>query len=132
VLEDGRAWAVTDGAFDDALELIASELPNSPESQALALWLLEQKTRGRGMGLGSVDLRELTQHNRRLFKAAAQRVYDKAIVSSQGYNPIWLNLYFVLLKLIKSVNRRENPHIYNPHMDALIPPSGEKSGPGWE
>ena len=132
ILEDGRAWAVGDGAFDDALEAIASQLPASAEGKSLAIWLVEQKTGDRGMGLGRVDLRELTPPNRELFKSAAQRFYPQAIVNVGDYNPAWLELFAVLLKLIKLADKREDPRLYNPHMDALCPPTGAKVGPGWQ
>ncbi len=135
ILEDGRAWAYSNGAYAMVIEEIAAQLPDTPEGQALSNWLLEETNVG-SMGLGCVDIRELTEGNRKLFKQAAQRAYTLWRIDPNPHLQDELgtdsDVFYALLKLMKSVNKREDPKTYMQRMKSLIEPTGEKSGLGWD
>ncbi|MCI0661810.1 MAG: hypothetical protein L0220_12115 [Acidobacteria bacterium] len=138
VLNDGRAWAGANWAYDSAIRTISQALPTTQEGQDLADWLLQQTCEVKGMGLGSVDLRELTTQNQTLFiQAVRQAVINlKTQDGNDWYDPTafqsWREYFEVLPLLIESIERGEPPSMFNPHMNDLIPPTGNKSGPGWD
>src|ERR1022692_1100776 len=74
ILEDGRAYAAANWAYDAVVERIADALPETDDGHALKDWLKEQRVAVKG--LGSVDLRELTAVNRQLFQAAARKAFS--------------------------------------------------------
>jgi hypothetical protein len=39
--------------------------------------------------------------------------------------------FIVLADMVASVERGQPPEALNPHMRDVIPPTGERSGPGW-
>jgi hypothetical protein len=55
VLEDGRAYASSNWATDATLRAVSREVSD----QALRDWLLAQQSERVGMGMTSVDLREV-------------------------------------------------------------------------
>ena len=137
VLSDGRAWAGANWAYDAAIRAIAEALPSTQESNDLADWLLQQTSKVKGLGMGAVDLRELTTQNQTLFiQAIYQAVINLKIQDgSDWYDPTafpaWQEFFGVLPKLIESIERGEPATMFNPHMREVIPPTGDKSGPGW-
>lgn len=137
VFNDGRAWASANWAYDAAIRTIAQALPNTRDGNELAEWLLQQTSEIQGMGLGSVDLRELTVQNQTLFiQAIRQAVINlKTETGNEWHDPTafqcWREYFGVLLQLIESIERGEPALRFNPHMNDVIPPTGNKSGPGW-
>lgn len=137
VLEDGRAYAANNWSYDAVIERIARALPETGAGRALAAWLMEQRCVVRGAGLGSVDLRELAPGDQRLFVEA----FEKAIITTGEEGPVgwcdpafypgWLERFHDLIGMIASIRRGEPPTAFNPHMRDVIPPSGERAGPGW-
>ena len=140
ILEDGRAWSAASWAYDAAIRYIAEAVRerNTPEAIELAAWLLLQTNEEKGTGMGSVDLRELTTANRALFRTAAHDAFARLKLHPPNdwgdptFFPPWLERFQVLLRLFRSVDRREDPKSFNPHMRGLIDPTGEKAGPGWD
>jgi hypothetical protein len=137
ILQDGRAYAAASWAYDAVVERIADALPPSAAGQALAVWLREQTCLVRGPGMGRVDLRELTVENQRLFGRAAQRAFTRALLGGPAgwgdpsFYPGWMRRFRDLTRMMRCVRRREPPEAFNPHMRGLIPPTGERAGPGW-
>jgi hypothetical protein len=140
VLEDGRAWAAASWAYDAAVRYLARSLDriDTGEAQALSVWLLTQTNERLGAGMGRIDFRELTPENRALLRRAARHVFadleqhPPADWGDPAFFGPWLERFHDLLLLMKSVDRRESPETFNPHMRGLIEPTGRKTGPGWE
>ncbi|RKN48474.1 hypothetical protein [Micromonospora endolithica] len=124
ILEDGRAFAGGNRGIDLALEYLAAELPDGP----FRSWLLDQRAKIRGMGLTSVDLRELAPDNREVFYRAVRA----AAVGVRDRDPEFAEFFDHLPEMIRRWEAGEPPEEYNPHMRALIPPTGDRRGPGWE
>jgi hypothetical protein len=137
VLEDGRAYAANNWSYDAVIERIARALPETGAGRALSDWLMDQRSVVQGAGLGSVDLRELAPGDQRLFVEAV----EKAIITSEeespegwcdpAFYPGWLESFHDLSRMIASIRRGEPPTAFNPHIRDVIPPSGERAGPGW-
>lgn len=138
VLSDGRAYAASNWGYDRTVEAIAEALPDTDEGRHLAAWLLDQRCSVRGMGLGNVDVRELTPQNRQLFLRAVEDAYQTqkgkgpAGWHSPDLWPSWIARFSDLVKMIACVENGEAPGDFNPHMKDVIPPTGDKSGPGWD
>lgn len=138
VFNDGRAWAAANWAYDAAIRYIAQALPTTSNGQELANWLIQQTTQVQGQGLGAIDLRELTQNNQLLLLEAIRKAaknlktHDGKEWSDPSAFTSWKMYFEILSKLMDSIERGESPFAYNPHMNDIIPPTGNKSGPGWE
>ncbi len=137
VLTDGRAWSKANWAYDAVLDAIADALPNDGAGQLLAEWLLEQRCRVQGPGVGTVDLRELTDENRRRIVEAIPRALEMARKKGPrdwhdpSFFPQWLSAFELLVQMIESAERGDPPEALNPDMRGPIPPTGERRGPGW-
>lgn len=138
VLADGRAWSLATWAFDAALREIADALPDDPGAAPLATWLRDQQSDVVGLGMSYVDMRELTDDNRRRLIDAIPRAVDRARTHGgahwhkPSFFPEWLTELEVLVRMVQAVERGDPPEALNPHMRELIPPTGNRSGPGWE
>jgi hypothetical protein len=138
VLQDGRAYAASNWGFDRTVAAIAAVLSERKESQALAEWLMQQSSEIVGMGMGKVDIRELTAQNRELFINAVREAFKRAEAQDLGgwYDPqlfpSWLGRFQDLVTMLDSIERGEPPATFNPHMRDVCKPSGEHSGPGWD
>jgi hypothetical protein len=75
VLEDGRAYAAANWATDATLRAISREASDT----ALRGWLLAQQSEHVGMGMTSVDLREIAPRYRPVLRAAIRRAYERVI-----------------------------------------------------
>src|SRR5215813_10023843 len=75
VLEDGRAYAAANWATDATLRAISREV----SEPALRAWLLAQQSEHVGMGMTSVDLREIAPHYRPVLRAAIGRAYEHLV-----------------------------------------------------
>ena len=134
-LEDGRAYAASNWGYDAVVERIADALPETDDGHALKDWLMEQRVAVKG--IGSVDLRELTLENRQLFQAAARKAFDLAEQPGpEGWHDPefytgWIERFHDLIKMMDSIRKAEPPSAFNPHMIDVIPPTGERAGPGW-
>lgn len=138
VLEDGRAYAANNWSYDAVVERIARSLPGTTDGRALSDWLMDQRCAVQGAGLGSVDCRELSPGDQRLFLEAVERAVVTAEEEGPGgwcdpsFFPGWLERFHDLIKMIESMRRGDPPEAFNPHMRGVIPPSGERAGPGWD
>jgi hypothetical protein len=63
VMEDGRAYAASNQATDAVIRTIAAEV----EDRGFRAWLLQQQSQFVGMGMTSVDLREVAPEHRQGF-----------------------------------------------------------------
>jgi hypothetical protein len=141
IIDDGRAIGPNNWGYDRMVEEIAASLPPTLEASPLEEWLLDQRIAVRGVGL--VDVRELTQENRRLFwDAVADAIEhceqeaqsDPAFSAAWGnpdYFASWMEMFRTLSRLRESYLRGEPPESFNPYMRGVIPPTGNTSGPGW-
>ena len=134
VMEDGRAYAASNRGTDAVLRAIATEV----EDAEFRAWLLQQQSQFVGMGMTSVDLREVAPKYRQGFYRAARRAHERA--ASEGFEgltgdwegfPGWLERFGDLVVMIDRSLAGEPPEAFNPHMRALIPPTGWRRGPGW-
>jgi hypothetical protein len=138
ILSDGRAYAASNWSYDSTIDAIAEALPNTQEGRLLADWILNQRCTVQGMGLGSVDLRELTPRNQEVFLRAVEDAYriqtGRGPVGWASPNawPSWIGRFADLVKMIECIGKGEPPGQFNPHMMDVIPPREKKAGPGWD
>lgn len=110
---DGRLWWAANWVYDTIVERIADDLVCGPAEEALASWLRGRLCTVQGPGVGCVDLRELSEEDRRLFRAAAQSALRQAILSGPigwhdpSFFPVWLKKFRQLLRMWKAADRRE-------------------------
>ena len=136
VLEDGRAYAAANWAADATLRAISREVSDP----ALKAWLLAQQSEHVGMGMTSVDLREIAPHYRPELRAAIRRAYEQVagdgrfenLQAGDSWWAGWLSRFHDLAEMLAPSAAGEAAASFNPHMRALIPPTGRQSGPGWE
>jgi len=129
VLEDGRAYAVSDRAFDLTIEALASEV----EDLHVEAWLLGWRTSERGQSLGYVDLRELAPTTKAVVYEAITSASDAAVEQTDDdrWMTGWRESLHVLRRMVESWERGEPPGSLNPYMDGLVPPTDRAEGPGW-
>lgn len=129
-LNDGRTWTASNSAFDAVISMIAASIRKRERGKELADWLLTQRSEILGPGMGSLDLRELTTLN--------QEYVLQAIEEVCGSNPLadelthWPNWMLLLGAMVRSYRAGEPPEALNPQMRGILPPTGLRSGPGWE
>jgi hypothetical protein len=135
VLEDGRAYAASNWATDAMLRAISREISD----HALRQWLLAQQSERVGMGMTSVDLREIAPHYRTVVHVAIRRAHERVMKEGRFENlqvgsewwAGWVKLSGELVEMLRRSEAGEPAEDFNPHMRALIPPSGQRVGPGW-
>jgi hypothetical protein len=79
ILEDGRAYAASNSDTDATIRAIAAEVPDAEFRE----WLLAQQSEHLGLGMTSVDLREIAPQLRPTFYAAVRQAYVRA--TSDGF-----------------------------------------------
>jgi hypothetical protein len=126
VMEDGRAYAASNRATDAVIRAIAAQV----DDREFRAWLLQQQSQFVGMGMTSVDLREVTPRHRQGFYRAARRAYERA--ASEGFEGRtgdvegfggWLERFGDLVVMIDRSLAGESPEVF--------PPTGWRRGPGW-
>jgi hypothetical protein len=136
VLEDGRAYAAANWATDATLRAISREVDDT----AFRAWLLAQQSKHVGLGMTSVDLREVAPRYRPELRAAIRRAYER-LISDDRFESLhpgdnwwagWLKLFHDLVEMLARSEAAEPAESFNPHMRALIPPTGRRQGPGWD
>jgi hypothetical protein len=133
VLGDGRAFAPKNWIADRMIRAIAAELPAGD----LHDWLLAQQSTQPPVFEARVDVRELTPVNSAAVLSAIHRV---AANLDRGHDPYGLlpqgddfpALFGLLAEMVDAAERGDPPMDLNPHMREVIPPTGERSGPGWD
>ena len=136
VLEDGRALAPNNWAYDAIIRAIAAELRDNEDDRPLAIWLSEQTCEVRGMGQGRVDVREFTPKNRDRFRAAVKDAISRAEAAGPAgwhdpdFFPTWLECFRKLNKMWQSIDLGEPPDSIT-DLTSPMPATGEQSGPGW-
>lgn len=132
VLEDGRVLGLSNGAFDGILEAVAGELDRSINSQSeLASWLLDQRCEVQGLGIGSLDLRELSPVACKHFRVACDRVFRDQQLNEQA-SPKWLqDLFRQLFDMWASIARGEPPESLTCSWIKIFPANDTRVGPGW-
>jgi hypothetical protein len=134
VLEDGRAYAAANWATDATLRAIAAEVAD-PELRA---WLLDQQSSVVGMGMTSVDLRQIAPQFRAVLREAIRSAYHR--VSENGFESLiardantegWLGRFNDLVTMLDKCDAGDPAEDFNPHMRALIPDRGGRVGSGW-
>jgi hypothetical protein len=135
-LDDGRGFAPNSSAYDGVITSIVEELTQSEEERQLAAWLREQLCEVRGLGMGCVDVRELTVPNQNLFRRAAERALARKQRDGPvgwydpSYFPAWLNRFERLIQMWQSIDRGEPPSALS-DLNGTTEPTGKRSGPGW-
>jgi hypothetical protein len=143
IFSDGRAWAPNNSVFDVAIERIAAAIPGSVEGRALVAWLLDQRSLLRGPGMGRLDLRTLTPANRQLVLDTMAEIFPAVpLADLQPVSPLvtltepidWLVIdrFQLLGHMVAAARRGDSPEALNPMMRGLLPPTGERCGPGWD
>jgi hypothetical protein len=137
ILDDGRACAPSSSSYDFIVSAAIDELVGTDEERRLGQWLKGQLCEVLGMGMGCVDVRELTPLNRRLFREACERAFVKQEKSGPvgwkdpSFFPGWLDRFRKLIQMWQSLDRGESPDAVT-DLNSPIPPTGRKSGPGWD
>jgi hypothetical protein len=88
-------------------------------------------------GIGSVDVRELSEASRSRFLSALHPALSES--RAQGPSgwcdpsafPRWMEHFELLLRMQASVERGEPPEALNPNSSGPMPPTGERKGPDW-
>lgn len=135
VLENGTAYARSNWATDAALRVIA----RSVNDVQLREWLLAQQSLRVGSGVTSVDLRELSPAIRPVVAAAIRDAHSRllvdgrfeGLVADDGIGADWFASFAALVLMLDRSEAGDVTGEFNPHMDALLPPTGGKAGPGW-
>jgi hypothetical protein len=127
VLSDGRAFALRNWAVDVVLRTIAAALPGGE----LAEWVLAQQSTVVGAAMTNVDVRELTPANAQALIAAIRRVAGDVSSYDLPADVDWAAYFRLLADMADAAERGEPPEELNPHMRDVLPPTGERSGPGW-
>lgn len=134
VLEDGRAYAAANWAADATLRAIAREIAD----QALREWLLAQQSQFAGMGMTSVDLRQIAPRHRPALREAIRGGHERVRregaferLTAGGQGDGWFRLFDDLAEMLRRCDAGEPPIDFNPHMRGLIPDRGDRAGPGW-
>jgi hypothetical protein len=135
VLDDGRACAPASSSFDALVGAIADHLVRSDAERDLADWLRQQMREKSFLGHCRIDVRELTSENRRLFRAAVQRLayHYGCIHPADGtavVTPGWVRRLRRLVKMMQSIDRGEAPEAIS-DVPAPVAPTGLLRGPGW-
>lgn len=137
IINDGRAVAPSNWGFDRMMEEIVKSLPNNENSADFKDWLLNQRNCICGPGLGSVDVRELTPENQELFwDAVIDAIHRCKAEGGEGWHDpnfysSWMEMFSNLLAFRESYLDGEDPDAFNPYLKSVIPPTNNKSGPGW-
>jgi hypothetical protein len=135
VLDDGRACAPASAAFDALVRAISDHLNRSEQERELAEWLRQQVAEKSFLGHCRIDVRELTPENRRLFRAAVERLafHFGCIHPADGtavVTPGWVRRLRRLMKMMQSIDRGEAADAIS-DVPAPVAPSGLLRGPGW-
>jgi len=130
ILNDGRAWTASDRAFDAIMEALAETILDSGTGNALASWLLDQRSLLKGPGMGSVDLRELTPANQERLLATIEFVCNVPKLTENL--SAWSDKVHLLVRMVEAFKQGEPPMLLNPDMKDLVPPTRRRAGPGWE
>ncbi|MES2487685.1 MAG: hypothetical protein V4581_17275 [Bacteroidota bacterium] len=149
-LKDGRGFARQWAWMTDMLEEILTELKLDKEATAFAEYLNryipteEHEYNGHGGFFHKeteesmmlwIDFREFTPRNQELFWKAAQKRVGKLIAENKAshdeYREYMIFLLTQLLDMNKRAGKGEDPMKLN-HMTIITPPTGIKSGPGWQ
>jgi hypothetical protein len=142
VLPDGRCFARRWSAYDAVLRSVTEEL-DAPEGSELRTWLLallpgpnDEEHVGYGpwyrradsqLVARSLDLRELTPENQRLFCQAAKRAASHPATRA----PTWLaDCLSELSDMVVRCERGEPPLSLSDWVE-VIPSDGRRLGPGW-
>jgi hypothetical protein len=137
VLPDGRCFAVRWAMHDVVLRAIAAQVAEAPLRQ----WLAEQlpgpedeQELGYGAWLRKsdqtcisrfIDLRLMTKENQLLFCDAVKRA------ASLDHEEDWLNgMLTEFAEMVACMDRGEPP-LSKSHWREVVPPKGERMGPGW-
>ena len=137
IVEDGRGISPAHWAFAAIIRAIAEALPHTPDGAAFRDWMISEVGMP-GFGMGRVDLRELTPENRTLFWDAAQSAFKRMKLEGPlGWSapcafPKWLKMFQDVLRMRKLRRRGGSPEAFNPYLLGVVPPTGRRSGPGWE
>lgn len=136
VLEDGRALAPNNWAYDAIIHAIVAELRENEDARPLATWLSGQTCEAKGMGQGNVDVRELTPENREHFRAAVKDAISRAenvgpaAWHDPDFFPMWLECFRKLNKMWQSIDLGQPPDSIT-DLTSPMPVTGQRSGPGW-
>jgi hypothetical protein len=127
-LKDGRSFALNNWATNVIIQTIAVELP----AGELRNWLLSQQSTIIGPGLTRIDVRELTPANAAAIIAAIRRINEDVARYDLPPDADWRAHFQLLTDMVDAAERGEPPMDLNPHMLAVSPPTGWRSGPGWD
>ena len=129
VLNDGRAWTSSNDGFDTVIEHIADYVAQVNQAHALRSWLLDQRSSVLGPGLGAIDVRELTPHNQEVILDAIEAVCGQQELAADLTHRE--DMVRLLAAMVRSYRNGEPPSALNPLMKGILPPTEDRSGPGW-
>lgn len=147
-MQDGRCFAKRWWCYDVALRAVVIELTHDEEGKELAVWLnslLPTSEDEEEIGYGAwlrksdgeiirrhLDIRELTEANQQLFTNATRRaILRLKESSSQNESEDTITCLSILVEMIDRADRGEPPLSLS-DWDHVYPPSGMRSGPGWD
>ena len=133
VFGDGRAFAISNAGTDAVIQALATELRDDEFRD----WVLSQQSSLIGLGMTSIDVRELSPRCgeewyaaiRKASSAVSEARPDDLPYGLQGEH--WPDYFRLLLAMLEASEAGEPPDDLNPHMRAVLPPTGQRRGPGW-
>jgi hypothetical protein len=129
-LEDGRVFGTSNGVYDEIIEWAAREMEKRPEGvEGLREWLLDQRCKVQGPGVGYLDLRELCSEAASEFRSAA--IAGFKTLQEEGSSLPWAGRYSLLVKMWESIDRNEPPEALTCEWYLMSPYRGTRRGPGW-
>jgi len=76
VFDDGRAYAPNNRFFDVSVEAINDNLLNTKEGKLFSEWIMNQRHSIVGLGMGHIDIRELSPSYQTLLKITIRKAYQ--------------------------------------------------------
>ena len=130
VLEDGRVLPVKDGRLTLILEHAAGQLQKRGDSLGFGEWLLEQRCAMQGVGVGYLDVRELTPVAAAQFRQACTSAHVHLLNEPNKLG--WFSSLELLMRMWQSIDAGEPPEVLTSPYHSVVKSAPERRGPGWD
>jgi hypothetical protein len=131
VLEDGRVLPVKDGAFDTIIEHAVEQLQQRDDCLAgLGKWLLDQRCEVQGVGVGYLDVRELSPVAAAQFRQACTSAYTQLLNKPNKLG--WFSSLELLMRMWHSIDAGEPPDALTSPYHSIVKRAPGRRGPGWD
>jgi hypothetical protein len=134
VFQDGRAFAIRNAGTDAVIRAIAAEIPDSEFRD----WVLAQQSSLLGLGMTSIDIRELSPRCSDEWRSALRRASASVLQADPEdlpydlRGPHWPDYFRLLAAMLDASEAGEPVAKLNPHMHSPLPATHCRAGPGWD